>query len=304
MRFREVVQHGLKDISQKDFVVWPRDPISPDLDLRHVHVLLMVRLHGACLLSAHGPWLPEDDTISLSMTPQVPSFTTPVPIFGPVPATLVDGDSQTEKWLETADAVRARHLGTFYSAYAWEKAGFETTMNGADINEENELQVDVHLLKVCPGGSGCDTGPRTFKFAPLVSRAGRFRTQTCHFPGISGISGISIDGGKIKWELSPCHDFQDWDSEVDEEDEPWGTSEDGIGIPSFINDSWLDTELALTSPLPSGETSPGDQVHTIESISLKIVWQSGDVQHREPLNLLPCRQVFQTFCNGTRPQGL
>jgi hypothetical protein len=108
-------------------------------------------------------------------------------------------------------------------------------------------------------------------------------------------------------EFRPDQDWE-WDPEDDEE-ETWGTSEDGIlytGIPqggfsymavdgTLINispDSWLETEIALTSPLPSCETPPGDQVHTIQSISLKIVWQSGDVQEREPLNLLPGARTF------------
>jgi len=49
------------------------------------------------------------------MSTQVQNFTTPVPIFGPLPATFVDGDSETEAWLENADAVTARELGTCYS---------------------------------------------------------------------------------------------------------------------------------------------------------------------------------------------
>jgi hypothetical protein len=127
------------------------------------------------------------------------------------------------------------------------------------------------------------------------------------------VSSVSIDGGKIAWKLTASHEFrpyQDWDKEDDEE-EPWGTSEDGIvytdipeGRSSYMTvdgtlvnyspPSWLETELALTSPLPSCETPPGVQVHTIQSVSRKIVWQSGDVQEREPLNLLPGCQVFRS----------
>jgi hypothetical protein len=172
MRFRVVLQRGHEDVNPKSLVVWPRDPISPDLDLRHVHVSLMVRL----LLTAQGPWMPEDDTISLSMTTQVKSFTTPVPILGPTRRT-VEEDSDTEAWLENAEAVSARHLGTFYDTSVWGQAAFETAMDGADSIKENELQVDVHLLQVCPAGSGT----RTFKFAPLVPRAGPFRIGTDNF---------------------------------------------------------------------------------------------------------------------------
>ena len=295
-RDADVIGEVFVDNKPVDSIIWPRDPISPaaDLDLRHVHVLLTVQLHGTCLLSAHGPWLPQDDTISLSMTPRAPSFTTPEPVFEqPVPTTSWPGTSeQANAWLQTADVVRSRHLGTCLNTKEWGEAVLETAMSGADGEERNKLQVDLHLLQVYPAASG-----RAFRFCELLHRARHFRTQTdCTDPPMEG---ISIHGDKIAWELSGAYPFvpphlnSEDDSDDDSEEEyPFqGTSEDGIVYAgsSWVEDSWIEVDLKCES---LATASAGEQVHSINSVSLNIVWQSGLVQGREALNLLPSRQFF------------
>ena len=288
-------------IPDEGHIVWARDPKAA-VDPSNVHVIMRVRLHGELLLSAHGPWQPQEDEISLSS--QQSCFTTSEPIFPAPPPSVVEGHEEAPEskvWLQNADQVRARLLGTYFNPNVWGIPAFEEIYNTENClfsDDPGVLQSDVKLIHVLPASG---TRGRRFEYCQLLNHVCGFRTQTD--TNDNPLEEIDIRNGKIGWALSSASPFR---HELDtgqpgDPDRFEGASVDNIEYGSTAlggwmpEGDWFETNIFVESLATPHGTS--HQVHTVQSVSLGIVNSDPhgpmrNIQGRESLNLLPCRQNF------------
>jgi hypothetical protein len=300
--------HGPRRCDNPNNITWSFNPALPKVitqlahplvapfDSNDVYVLLRVRLHEELLLSAYGPWCPQQSPdgertaqINLTVVPTAPTVTTPC-VFK-----LPDRDETlpNETWLRQADMERTKHLGTSFSEHVW---GPIDSVDHLPYPDQKALQVDVRLVHIQPAKES--GGPRSFCWAQLCTDAASFRTQTDLFQ--DSTDGVRINGNIVHWNLSAALPFQS-DEELTgvSADVIYYTAPDSAQISQSAEDSWMDVNIEFESAL---ELSSHRQEHTVTSVSLGMVWQMSVEGYPPPhgpstLNCVPCRMTWETAHN-------
>lgn len=296
-------------------IMFTREPLEI-VDAAHAHILIRVRRGATILFSSYGPWRPEricskeynyeENVIPTQTTPERPKLTTATAAFHQT--------ANVPELLKKAAQVINAAWGTS-SALPDIKHG----LDALDDIDAGVMQVDAFALLT----ERDSAGRYCFRSAALVNnrdvdaeqlfRGAEFIHEIDNFDDCPNYQAAPTDGFSlwdIKSDISLTPDGDDFESRrfgamtgtrIGAACTLSGSSSDGLafeqpgGHGGRLDDSWLTIRVHLKTELSVDETTQYvPQQHSVESVSLEMLWQFSDMSQHSTLDLLLNRLAWQS----------